>query len=352
MRIAIYNHIERYGGAEVHIERLRDWLMGRGIETRLFLPENYGLDRGRALKPWEHGNLRVISSVAEDDFDLTLVFAYRPFGAWLPYLRRLNGQVVFSVVDYWISCPRLTRVCEECSSHSCRSKKHRIFKKTFPIWNGLFWFEFHSQHVLDRTVEDGFFPRRRIVLRHGVDVDRFRPMNLERNYDLLYLGRMEREKGIETLTGVLPEIIRENPEFKAAFAGRGRLEYMAKNLKNKFPDNIDHMGFVDDKDIPVLYNKSKLFVHYPAWEEPFGLTPLEAMACGTEVLTADLGGLKEFIPEDSRVTPGSPESLREAILARLSSPVNSSKLRTYVVEKFSEEVIFPMYVEFYRSIIE
>lgn len=50
--------------------------------------------------------------------------------------------------------------------------------------------------------------------------------------------------------------------------------------------NIVFTGFIDDEDLPALYGMADLFV-FPSKYEGFGIPPLEALACGTRVLSSD-----------------------------------------------------------------
>jgi glycosyltransferase involved in cell wall biosynthesis len=59
-------------------------------------------------------------------------------------------------------------------------------------------------------------------------------------------------------------------------------------------DRIRMAGFVDDKDLPALYNLARVFA-FPSWYEGFGVPVLEAMACGTPVVTADNSSLPEAV---------------------------------------------------------
>ena len=61
-------------------------------------------------------------------------------------------------------------------------------------------------------------------------------------------------------------------------------------------DEIIFPGFVADEDLPALYNLAELFV-FPSLYEGFGLPPLEAMACGTPVVTSDRPSLPEVVGE-------------------------------------------------------
>jgi glycosyltransferase involved in cell wall biosynthesis len=59
-------------------------------------------------------------------------------------------------------------------------------------------------------------------------------------------------------------------------------------------DRVHVTGYVDDADLPALYSGARLFV-YPSLEEGFGLPPLEAMACGTPVLSSNVSSTAEIL---------------------------------------------------------
>ena len=59
-------------------------------------------------------------------------------------------------------------------------------------------------------------------------------------------------------------------------------------------DDVVFTGYVQDEDLPALYNAADLFV-YPSLYEGFGLPPLEAMACGTPVITSNTSSLPEVV---------------------------------------------------------
>ena len=72
-------------------------------------------------------------------------------------------------------------------------------------------------------------------------------------------------------------------------------------------------GFCDEARLRDLYGAADLVI-VPSLYEPFGLVALETMACGSPVMVADTGGLREIVHHDItglRFTPGDPESLAE-----------------------------------------
>ena len=65
------------------------------------------------------------------------------------------------------------------------------------------------------------------------------------------------------------------------------------NISNK----VRFLGYIPDEDLPAIYNAAKVFV-FPSYYEGFGLPPLEAMQCGTPVITSNVSSLPEVVGKD------------------------------------------------------
>jgi len=95
-------------------------------------------------------------------------------------------------------------------------------------------------------------------------------------------------------------------------------EAMARVERSGLGRRIRFLGFVDDADLPALYNLASVFA-FPSWYEGFGVPLLEAMACGTPVVAADNSSLPEVVGDAGLlVNAGDAEALAVA-LARLLS---------------------------------
>ncbi|MCP5520291.1 MAG: glycosyltransferase family 4 protein [Verrucomicrobiales bacterium] len=92
--------------------------------------------------------------------------------------------------------------------------------------------------------------------------------------------------------------------------------------------DIRFLGFVDDAALPTLYRAAGVFV-YPSLFEGFGLPPVEAMACGTPVISSTRGALREVVADAARtVDPEDPGDLEEALTAVAGSSAERDRLRT------------------------
>lgn len=83
-------------------------------------------------------------------------------------------------------------------------------------------------------------------------------------------------------------------------------------------DRVRFIDFVDDKDLPAVYNLAWAFV-YPSIYEGFGMPAIEALACGTPVVTADNSSLPEAVGDVAILTPADDVAALAAGIARIVS---------------------------------
>lgn len=115
---------------------------------------------------------------------------------------------------------------------------------------------------------------------------------IEEKYILLYVGRIASEKDIMLLPSIaehLPEGIKEKVHWLVV--GDGPLK---EGLKTAAPDNMTLTGFIEGKELARVYAAADLFV-FPSASETFGNVVLESLACGTPVIGADAGGVRNII---------------------------------------------------------
>jgi len=190
-------------------------------------------------------------------------------------------------------------------------------------------------------------PNKIIVTHNAVDTDRFKRTQLtskiKNKYKLpddyiLYLGTIEPRKNIANLLRAyskLPKNIKDKyPLVLAGGGGWNDDEIKSEIEKAKKDAQIIQTGYVDEKDIPALYSGAELFL-YPSHFEGFGMQILEAMACGTPVLTAnnsslpEVGGDAAYYVDDKSI-----DSIRNGIEKLLSEP----DLRNDLVKKGKQQI--------------
>lgn len=91
--------------------------------------------------------------------------------------------------------------------------------------------------------------------------------------------------------------------------------------------SLQATGYVEDADLPALLSAASVFV-FPSLYEGFGLPPLEAMACGTPVVSTDGGSLKEVLGDSACMVPaGDVEAFARALRGVLEDPALQERLR-------------------------
>lgn len=161
------------------------------------------------------------------------------------------------------------------------------------------------------------------------DVDRIRTKYSLNDPFILYVGTLEPRKNISTLIKAFYKIKNKNSIHKLVIAGKKGWKY--KNVFNiidelHLQNEIIFVDYVPYEDLPGLYNAADLFV-YPSLYEGFGLPPLEAMACGTPVITSNVSSLPEVVGNAAIMfDPHDVEELANSMCAILNNEISKKDL--------------------------
>lgn len=148
----------------------------------------------------------------------------------------------------------------------------------------------------------------------GVDTDFFRPLNLNRAIDVLFMGN--KDEGYDFLNKL------------SKFCGN--------NLKARAIFRESGLSNITDGELVKIYNKSKVLVALNH-NEPFGLIPLEAMACGTPVIAVNEGGYRESVIDKKTGFLVSRDS--EDLYGKINRIIGNNKLRIIMSKSARENVL-------------
>lgn len=165
----------------------------------------------------------------------------------------------------------------------------------------IFNFDPNKVIAIYEGIEDFFKPE-----KDGKVIERIKnKYKIEGDYTF-YIGGFGKHKNVSTFIEAFSVISKEYKNLKLVLGGRtstddtsGQNAYpqLVKLIeKLKLSERVLFTGFIENEDLPVIYSGAKLFV-YPSLYEGFGFPPLEAMACGTPVISSNAGSLSEVIDD-------------------------------------------------------
>jgi glycosyltransferase involved in cell wall biosynthesis len=312
MKIAIFTDTftPQVNGVAKTLDRFTQYLKRNGIEYYVFAPQNTAEEnlmvnvkkiKSIPLAIYPECRLAIPNPVFLKrkllQFEPDLIHVATPFNMGLCgmyYAKKLNIPLVgsyhtdFDSYLYYYKMEFLSKV----------------------LWNYLRWFHSSLQktfvpsyETLKQLKKKGFHNLH--VWSRGVDCTLYHPnyeeqiirekYNIKSKHILTYVGRLAPEKDIETLTKIIKEInSRRKGSVHWLIAGDGP---SAEELKEELQENITFTGYVKGNELAQIYASSHVMV-FPSPTETFGNVVLESLACGTPVVGANAGGVKNIISHE------------------------------------------------------
>jgi glycosyltransferase involved in cell wall biosynthesis len=218
-----------------------------------------------------------------------------------------------------------------------------------------------SNQTKSDWVNKGFRKETIDVVYNGINLELFKPLeeisikgelNISKDTKvILYVGRLNKEKGLETLINAFALLLKSGINARLLIAGKPlwnlnpeRGEEYRKLLKQLSIDlgiekHVNFLGHVTNTT--TLYQMSNVTVLPSLWAEPFGRVVIESMACGTPVVASRTGGIPEILTgefQSGLFEPGNAQNLSATLNFVMNwqdkSPDLSEKCRKHVLEKF------------------
>ncbi len=209
------------------------------------------------------------------------------------------------------------------------------------LWNYLKWFHSHMQknfvpspETLHQLKHKGF--QALSIWGRGVDCTLFHPAyntdlfrkkyNITAKYVLSYVGRIAPEKDIDTLQELIVKTVHTRNDIHWLIAGDGPL---ATSLCEAVPKtNVTFTGYLQGEDLAETYAGSDLMV-FPSATETFGNVVLESLACGTPVIGANSGGVKNIITDGKTGILCEPKN-EDSFLSSIYKLLNNEEMRKQI----------------------
>jgi glycogen(starch) synthase len=246
--------------------------------------------------------------------------------------------MVFVIADDWlIYGPRLDAWSRMFAQRRALGRMVETVTRTpalLPDVGRLGTFCFVSETTCRRAqTASGFTFPDAAVTPHGIDRTDFPPLpspppDREWTGNLLYVGRIDERKGIGTIVDALALL----PGETLTVLGRGDDDHLRQLRAHAAEIGVlDRITFdvVDRHELAARYAASDAVVFPSIWDEPFGLVPLEAMACGVPVVGTGVGGSGEFMADGVNCLlfpPRDANALRDAVCRLAADPALRRRL--------------------------
>ena len=224
-------------------------------------------------------------------------------------------------------------------------------------------------------------PDKITIIPCGVNLDLFQPLSQEESkkeiafstddFLITYVGRLEERKGIDTLLEAIYLV--DNPSIQAVIVGgpptekpflswaelseEPYREYMAMIDEYGIEKQITFTGGKSQDQLSKYYSAADITV-IPSYYEPFGMTAIEAMACGSSVIASRVGGLKSTVKENkvgALFEPRNAAQLAEKIKIIFDQPSINAEMRKnarpYVEENFSWKSVAKSVAVVYQELL-
>ncbi len=176
-----------------------------------------------------------------------------------------------------------------------------LFEKPVPLMYKTRQFMVISKSTADEVEKRGI-PRENIhVVECGIDKEIYRFDPSIPKFDiptLIYIGRLKKYKNVETAITALPLIRKTVPNARLVIIGSGDHQPDLQRLTEAMglTDAVEFKGFIPQAEKITYLRRAHISV-YPSLKEGWGLTNIEANACGTAVLAARVAGLQDSVDE-------------------------------------------------------
>lgn len=337
-----------------------------GIESRLF--DNHGQASRRATTAF----LKEIDKISPDIIHLHNIHGYYlNYPLFFEYLSAVKTPVVWTLHDCWsftghcahyafCQCDRWETQCHHCPQ-----------KKTYPV---SYLFDRSRQNFVDKKhyftlpekmvivpvsnwlsgqVGKSFLKNySRHVITNGIDTDVFRPYDQNEikeksgwSNKKLLLGvasTWSPRKGLADfieLASLLPD------DYLIVLVGLSE-----KQMEN-LPHNVIGISKTESAtELAQLYSAADVFVN-PTWEDSYPTTNLEALSCGTPVVTYRTGGSPESVKEGNGVIvdKGNLQQLKDALMQVRK---NTESCRAYALQNFRMQDRFEGYIDLYNQLLK
>ena len=329
------------GGAEVHLHEVFERIAGLGHDVTLFCHHFAGAPREEI-----RNGIRIIRRGNRSLFNFLVPFAYL-----FTFKRERFDVVVDDINKIPFYTPLYVKEPVQAITHHLFGKSifletiypaalyvHLSEKLIKPIYRNVH-FIIGSPSTYREYRDWGFSENNVAIVNYCVNRSVYYPSPEPDDHNpnhIAYFGRLKKYKSVDHLMQAMALLRSEFPELRLTVIGdgddRGRIQNLAHDLG--LDDVVAFTGFIDEKEKAPLLQKMNFVVNTSS-KEGWGLTVVEANACGAPVIAANVPGLRDAVIDGKTgllYAYGDIEDLAGKMRMLLSEPATRSKLRSHALE--------------------
>jgi glycogen synthase len=178
----------------------------------------------------------------------------------------------------------------------------------------------------------------------------------ERSQDLVFLGRLVAEKGVDILLKAMNRLKSRGGIPSLTIIGTGPEQAALERLADQLGLGawVTFVGAKDGEELAQLLQAHKILVVPSRYEEPFGIVALEGIACGCVVIGSSGGGLPEAIGRCGMTFPNGDDAALADSLERLQNPGERARLQAHATShlaQFQPATVAQQYLELFRNLL-
>ena len=336
-----------HGGIARFMTQLAPALRERGHDVRMIsqaVPSTNGPSTNgpstRSLVPEAFGHINHFTSAVVDDLDALVAAGWTPHAVYGPAWD-IEVLGVLRATQFPICAMLATplAVAIDHSGHNTLDADRPGFARMLTLEAEVFT-RAHRVHAISdsivSTINHNYpvvlSPPRTVVRPLGLRDTSTPPRRSSKKINVLFVGRLERRKGIDTLLEAIPELLAQHPQLHVTIAGQemphvGRNigfadEFRATYRKQRWLKRVHFVGEVSNKQLTKLYATSHIAC-FPSRYESFGLVAIEAMQNSLPVIATFGSGLEDIVQHQHDgllVPPNDVAALSRAINTLVQDP--------------------------------
>ncbi|MEE8347045.1 MAG: glycosyltransferase family 4 protein [Dehalococcoidia bacterium] len=290
---------------------------------------------------------RVKALLAREQFDV--VHVHEPFMPLLPF-----------------EFLRYSHTTNVATFHAAREGGSRLYAYSQfiirPWWSRIHGRIAHSRSALRLIAKH--FPDRYRIIPSGVDRSLFAaevppiPKYTDHRRNILFLGRLEKRKGLPFLLEAYALLKKETPDIRLIVVGGdgGLRPACERYVQSHGLTDVVFTGYVPDEDLPRYYKTADIYCAPNTGAESLGIVLLEAMAAGTPIVASDIEGFSDVLT-DGREGLLSPPRDGQSLAAALRRLLTDADLRvemgrqgSMTAQRYSWDRVAAQVLDYYRTV--